>query len=268
VLILAPHPDDEVVACGIAATRARRDGALVSVIYLTTGVPPREQLWRWQRAGYRSRVAHRRDEAARAAALLKLEQRGCSDIPSRRLLHCLDAAVTSVGQAIVAVGATELWVTAFEGAHQDHDAANALAASFREHLPVWEFAAYNFARGRVVSNRFLDARGGAIEIELDRDEIALKRRALGLYASERGNLRHIRAGEEQYRPLPRHDYSVAPQGGTLFRERFHWVPFRHPRIDFTSSTEIYSLLGKWSAARAAPASRGAAGEVQHVSLSR
>ena len=80
MLILAPHPDDEVVACGIAATRARRDGALVSVIYLTTGVPPREQLWRWQRAGYRSRVAHRRDEAARAAALLQLEQRGCSDV--------------------------------------------------------------------------------------------------------------------------------------------------------------------------------------------
>ena len=268
MLILAPHPDDEVVACGIAATRARRDGALVSVIYLTTGVPPCEQLWRWQRAGYRSRVAHRRDEAARAAALLQLEQRGCSDIPSRRLLNCLDAAVTSVGQAIVAVGATELWVTAFEGAHQDHDAANALAASFCEHLPVWEFAAYNYAGGKVRTNRFFDARGGVVEIEADRDEVALKRRALALYASERGNLRHIRMLEEAYRPLPRHDYAAPPHAGTLFRERFHWAPFRHPRIDFTPSVEIYSLLGKWGGSGGAvPVSQGEPDEIQHVSLS-
>ncbi len=170
--------------------RARRDGALVSVTYLTTGVPPREQLWRWQRAGYRSRGAHQRDDAGAAAALQNYIAGAARALRwsfATRLLNCLDAAVTSVEQAIVAVGATELWVTAFEGAHQDHDAANALAASFREHLPVWEFAAYNFARGRVVSNRLLDARGGAIEIELDRDEIALPAPgALGLYASERG----------------------------------------------------------------------------------
>ena len=268
VLILAPHPDDEIVACGLAAMRARREGAAVSVVYLTTGVPPREQLWRWQRAGYAARVARRRGEAERAAALLQLGQTGHSDIPSRRLLHHLDAAAASVERAIGATAATELWVPAFEGAHQDHDVANALAASFRNRLPVWEFAAYNYAGGKVRSNRFLDARGGVVELKADRDEARLKRKALALYASERGNLRHIRVGEEQYRPLPRHDYGAPPHSGTLFRERFHWSPLRHPRIDFTPSAEIYSVLGEWSAARVEPASRGVNVEVQHVSLSR
>jgi LmbE family N-acetylglucosaminyl deacetylase len=247
-LILAPHPDDEIVACGLAALRARRAGAKVSVLYLTTGVPSRGQLWPWQRAGHAARVALRRGEAKRAATLFGLEAGMFLDIASRRLVGHLDEAEAAVDHALEAVAASELWVPAFEGAHQDHDAANAIAARFRDRVPVWEFAAYNFAAGRVQSNRFIDARGGVIEFTAGREERALKREALAIYASERGNLRHISVDEEAYRPLPRHDYAAPPHAGTLFRERFHWVPFRHPRIDFAPSAEIYAALGCWSAA--------------------
>jgi LmbE family N-acetylglucosaminyl deacetylase len=246
VLILAPHPDDEIVACGLAAWRVRREGARFSALYLTTGVPPPEEAWPWQRGSYPALVARRRKEAEAAAALLRLEPAGFLDIPSRRLRHHLDEAAGAIERAVAATGVDEIWVTAFEGAHQDHDAANALAAGFRDRLSVWEFAAYNCAGGRVRSNRFADARGGVIELSADRDETLLKRRALALYASERGNLRHIRAAEEAYRPLPRHDYAAPPHPGTLFRERFHWIPFRHPRVDFTPSAEIYADLGRWS----------------------
>jgi LmbE family N-acetylglucosaminyl deacetylase len=227
------------------------------VLYLTTGVP--EEAWQWRRAGYAARVARRRDEAIAAAALLRLDPAGFLDIPSRRLRHHLDAAAGAIERTLAATAAGELWVTAFEGAHQDHDTANALAARFRERLPVWEFAAYNYAGGRVRANRFADARGGVVELRADRDEVRLKRRALGLYASERANLRHVRVLEEAYRPLPPHDYAVPPHPGTLFRERFHWVPFRHPRIDFTPSAEIYADLGRWSARESldiAPAAEG------------
>jgi len=261
VLILAPHPDDEIVACGIAARRACSDGASVAVFYLTTGVPPSEVLRPWSRRRYADRIARRREEAVRAAALLALDRVGELDIPSRCLIHHLDQAATAIGDAIVTTEATELWVPAFEGAHQDHDAANALAARFRGLLPVWEFAAYNFAGGKVRSNRFWDARGGVIEVRATPEEIALKRRALALYASERGNLRHIAVREEAHRPLPQHDYAAPPHSGTLFRERFHWVPFRHPRIDFTPSADIYEVLGRWrrSAAPAVDVTHAAVG---------
>jgi len=268
IVVLAPHPDDEVVACGVAAMRAVRKGARVSVLYLTTGVPPCETLWFWQRRGYAAREQRRLDEAAGAASLLGLGSSGVLHIPSRRLLHHLDRAEVEIGRVLDGVGATELWVPAFEGAHQDHDAANALAARFRDRLPVLEFAAYNYAGGRAHSNRFPEGSAGVVELRASREEAELKRRALELYRSERGNLRHIRVGEEQYRLLPRHDYLRPPHPGALFRERFQWVPLRHPRIDFTPSAEIYSVLGEWSAARgAAPASVGATGEVQHVPLS-
>lgn len=245
ILILVPHPDDEIVACGAAARRARAEGAEVAVLYLTSGVPPRDVLWRWQRGGYAARIARRRDEALAVAKMLGVAPAGFLDIASRRLAAHLAVAAAAIDRTLAETRATELWVTAFEGAHQDHDAANALAAGFQGRLPVWEFAAYNLAGGRVRSNRFADARGGVVELRLGRDETALKRRMLALYASERGNLAHIRVDEEAYRPLPRHDYAAPPHAGKLFRERFHWVPLRHPRIDFTPSADVYAALGAW-----------------------
>src|SRR6266576_3356235 len=84
ILVLAPHPDDEIVACGIAARRARLAGARIFVLFLTTGIPEPEALWPWQRGGYAARVARRREEARTAAALIG-EPIGFLDYPSRRL---------------------------------------------------------------------------------------------------------------------------------------------------------------------------------------
>jgi len=241
VLILAPHPDDEIVACGIAARRARAVGTPVFVLYLTTGVP--------QRRGYDARVWRRRQEAIAAATLLGLEPVGFRGAPARCLRHDLDAACRDIDGALRSSGAGELWVTAFEGGHQDHDSANALAAAFADRLPVFEFAAYNFAGGRVRANRFADDRGGESTIAATPREAALKRQALVLYASERGNLGHVDAAHEACRKLPAHEYGAPPHAGRLFRERFTWVPFRHPRIDWVPSAQIYRDIGAWASAR-------------------
>jgi len=238
ILILAPHPDDELVACGIAARRAREAGARVFVLYLTTGVPEPAALWVWQRRHYRAQVGRRREEAEIASDLIGLETVGFRDTPSRQLRGDLDSATADVDAAIAASGAEALWVPAFEGGHQDHDAANALAAGFCRRLPVWEFAAYNFAGGQVRANRFPALLGGEVVIEASEAEARQKRQALACYRSERGNLRHVGVARETARRLPAHDYAAPPHAGRLFRERFHWVPFRHPRVDFAASAEI------------------------------
>ena len=253
ILVLAPHPDDEIVVCGIAASRARAVGARVFVLYLTTGVPAPEVLWPWQRAGHAARVSRRRAEAHAAAALLGLEPVRFHDYPSRQLRHHLDAAAAEVGRALAECAADALWVTAFEGAHQDHDAANAVASKFRDRVPVCEFAAYNFAGGHVRSNQFPDRRDGDVTIKLSAEEAALKKKALACYASEQANLRHIGVARESWRPLPHYDYGAPPHVGRLFRERFHWVPFRHPRIDFDRSATICAKIGGWISARDAHA---------------
>jgi len=248
ILILAPHPDDETVACGIAAMRTRAAGSRIFVLYLTTGVPEAGALWPWQRLGHLARVRRRREEAQLAAAALGLAPAGFRDTPSRQLRLDLDRAVPEIAAAIATCSAEALWVPAFEGGHQDHDAANALAASFVGRLPVWEFAAYNFSGARVHSNRFAIERGGEMAIEATAAEAQQKRAALACYASERGNLGYIGVEREACRPLAAHDYGAPPHPGRLFRERFHWVPFRHPRIDFAPSAEVYRDIGSWASA--------------------
>jgi len=249
ILILAPHPDDEVVACGIAAMRAiAASGAHVFVFYLTTGVVQRDALWPWRRPSHGARLLRRQAEAQQAAALLGLEPVGVLNVASRHLRYHLDAAFGAVAEAIATSGADEVWVPAFEGGHQDHDAANALAARVVDRVPVYEFAAYNFADSCAGANRFVRLNGSETAFVATPDEAQRKRRALECYASERGNLRHIGVTAEAARPLPAYDYGAPPHEGRLFRERFHWVPIRHPRVDFSPSSAVYRDIGAWASA--------------------
>jgi LmbE family N-acetylglucosaminyl deacetylase len=250
VLILAPHPDDEIVACGIAAMRARAAGSRVFVLYLTTGVPDPAPFWPWRRH-YAAAVQRRRAEAVEAAAVLGLETAAFRTAPARRLRFDLDRAADDVVTEVNRCRADAIWVCAFEGAHQDHDAANALAAMSSGARPVWEFAAYNFAGRRVRSNRFADPRGGEGTIDGTAEEIRRKQAALARYRSERGNLGHVGASSEEFRPLQSRDYGAPPHSGRLFRERFHWVPFRHPRVDFDPSRDVYRDIAAWASARQA-----------------
>jgi LmbE family N-acetylglucosaminyl deacetylase len=249
VLILAPHPDDEIAACAIATRSARAAGARVFVLHLTTGVPPAASLWRWERAAYMERVWRRQEEALAAARLLGIEIVGFRETAARRLRFDLDAASSDIAATIARCRADAVWVPAFEGAHQDHDAANALAACAAGSVPVWEFAEYNYAGGRVRSNRFASERGGEVMIAATPAEAELKQAALACYESERRNLSHIVADREACRPLQPYDYGKRPHPGRLFRERFHWVPFRHPGVDFDASADVYRDLEEWISAR-------------------
>jgi len=252
ILLLAPHPDDEVVGAAVAAKRAIAGGAEVFVLYLTTGVPPAPALWPWQRPGHGARVSRRREEARQAAGLMALKPAGFLDWPSRSLKSHLAEAEAAIARALAEHRIEALWAPAWEGAHQDHDAANFLAARFAGALPVLEFAEYNYAGGRVRSGEFRPGGEAAGILELTAEEMAWKRRLLACYASERGNLAHIRVATEAFRPLAGHDYAASPHPGTLFWERFHWVPFRHPRIDFTRAAVLRAALAAYARANPVP----------------
>ena len=70
ILVLVPHPDDEIVGAAAAIMRARARGARVLLANLTDGVPSRETLWPWRRKHHARLVATRRAEAEEAARLL------------------------------------------------------------------------------------------------------------------------------------------------------------------------------------------------------
>jgi len=242
VLVLIPHPDDEVVGCAAAIRRAIAAGTAVFGLYLTTGVPPRQALWPWQRRTYERRVTRRRAEAGAVAAALCITPAGFADRPCRTLKDHLAEALAEIEAALVDWRVDTVWVPAWEGAHQDHDVTNFLAAQLVGRVPVLEFAEYNFAGGVPRSHRFPHATGAETVLPLTGDEAVAKRALLALYRSERGNLAHVGTERESLRPLPRHDYAAPPHDGALFCERFHWVPFRHPRIDFEPAQRVRAVL--------------------------
>ena len=242
ILILAPHPDDEVVGCGAAIARAQSQGAEILVSFLTTGVPGRDVLWPWHRPRHAEYVARRRAEAEAAARFLGVKIAGFQDVPTRQLRFHIRETHAVIERTIADQDVDTIWVPAFEGGHQDHDTANFISAMLASSVEVWEFAEYNFTGGKVQSQRFVETSGDELVLDLSAEESDRKRAALNLYPSERGNLAYVEAGRECFRPLSSYDYGRPPHSGTLFYQRFQWVPFRHPRIDFTQPEEVSATL--------------------------
>ncbi|OAN49259.1 hypothetical protein A6A04_03855 [Paramagnetospirillum marisnigri] len=246
ILVLAPHPDDEVVGFSALIGRARVRGSRVAILTLTDGIPAAEVLWPWQRRGREERAERRQAEAAEAARLLDVDSLGILDIPSRRLKDKFQEARQAVAEVIERLRPDALWVPAYEGGHQDHDVASLLAAGFRSRLAVFEAPLYNFAHGRVNSQSFIDPDEDYTQsiLVLTAAEREAKRRQLAAYASEAGNLDYVETEREGLRRQPSHDYSRPPHPGRCFYQRFQWVPFPHPRIDSITPEELCRAMGQ------------------------
>jgi len=247
ILLLAPHPDDEVVGAAAAIGRARAAGGEVHVAFLSNGVPDPALLWPWRRSGHARWVARRRAESEAAAKLLGYAIALFQEIPTRSLKSVLAGTRARLADLIARRQIDMVWAPAYEGGHQDHDVANFIAASLQDKAPVWEFAEYNNAGGRTRSQEFPAATGAETALHLDQREVATKRAALQLYPSERGNLAHIAAAREAFRPVAAYDYAQPPHPGTLFYQRYQWVWPRHPRVDYTKAQEVCAAIAAYRA---------------------
>jgi len=128
LVVVAPHPDDEVLACGgLVACHAARGGE-VSVLAVTEGDASHDDCAEWSRAAL---AAVRRRESAAGLALLT----GPGGRPSQRLSLALpDGAVAAHAGHLLATLQTRLRsddvvVTTWErDGHPDHDATAAVTA--------------------------------------------------------------------------------------------------------------------------------------------
>ena len=242
ILLLVPHPDDEIVGFCAAIGRARAAGAEVFALYLTHGCLARETMWPWQRGGYEAMIARRRAEAERVAAFLCLTPVGWNSRPARHLWRALPEVLAECRAAIAAHAIDQVWLPAYEGGNPDHDGLNAVGQILRQQVEVLEFAEYHFAGGRVHSQSFVAPNGSETILTLTPAEQQTKCAALALYESERMNLNYVATAQESFRPLAPYDYSDSPHAGTLWYARFQWVPFRHPRVDFTNPSEVAEAI--------------------------
>jgi len=80
-LVIAAHPDDEVLGCGGALARWTDEGSTVNVVFLADGVGGRKET----RQSYESESACRREAARSACSMLGTEPPAFCDLPDNRL---------------------------------------------------------------------------------------------------------------------------------------------------------------------------------------
>lgn len=242
ILFLIPHPDDEIVAATGYIKKAQRSGSKINALYLTTGCVAQDVLWPWKRRYYNNFVNRRRKEGEEVAARLNLTPLAWSPRPARSLWQNLSAIYREIAEAFTLNAIDQIWVPAFEGGNADHDVVNALSSLFRGRCSILEFAEYNYAKGHAQTHTFLHANGNEDVLKLSPPEQNLKKELLSIYQSEKVNLRYIQLQQECCRPLATYHYEKPPHPGTLWYERFQWVPFKHPGVDFTQGPEVARSL--------------------------
>jgi hypothetical protein len=241
VLLLIPHPDDELVGCAAAIGRLRKQGGQVYGFYLTTGVPATASAWFRRSEKYQRAVKRRWDEAQSVASALGLDIVGRQLVPSRELKGEISQSIASVREQVTALAIDRVWVPAYEGGHQDHDTANFIGSCLNSGQLLWEFSEYHFARRSVQNNTFIECDGREVNLSLDSEERARKRALLLEYNSEQKNLGYVGILQESFRPLVNYDYARPPHTGQMFYQRFQWVPY-HPRIDYCRPEDVCHAL--------------------------
>jgi LmbE family N-acetylglucosaminyl deacetylase len=224
-LIVAAHPDDEVI--GAAALLSRLH--CVDVLYVTDGAPRNGRF-----PGFTNRLEYAATRRRESAAVLEI----LGNKSTGRWLGIPDQEVTTLiadfAQQLVEILVNyQIVVThAYEGGHPDHDAtALSVQAACRlierkgDSVPnLLEMTGSHRYGGRVVRGIFIphwDA-GPVAELRLTRTELDLKRRMFACYATQQKVLKKFSPDVERFRSAPRYDFLIAPHRGPLLYDGFGW----------------------------------------------
>ncbi|MGG5807705.1 PIG-L deacetylase family protein [Falsiroseomonas sp. CW058] len=231
VLVLAAHPDDEVIGLGGQLPRLRR----LHLLHVTDGAPRDGGDAAAHGFATVADYAAARGRELSAALALAGQDPGCAaglGIADQQAALQLPRLVDAVAAALRALRPAILVTHPHEGGHPDHD-ATALAAQeacrrlAREGLPVparLEMTSYHAAPGGIAVGRFLPAPGcPPVALRLDDHARDLKARMLGCFATQRRTLAQFPVTpEELLRAAPAYDFTRPPHPGPLFYETFPW----------------------------------------------
>jgi len=192
LLLIAPHPDDEALACSVILQKALRAGAAIRVVYMTDGDnnpwPQRalERRWtlslsdrqRWGNLRRAEALAALRalDFAVSDVRFLGLPDQGLTDL----LLRACDTTVTRITQAVDDWSPTDILAPSLFDIHPDHNAvAVMMRLIFADFLPAGVLHWNYLVHGR--SPAFFD---NAVELSSSESEIARKREAIRCHQTQ------------------------------------------------------------------------------------
>jgi len=182
-LIVAPHPDDELLGCGGLVAAARRPDA-VEVLVLTDGArsPPAA-------AGDPGLPAMRRQETLRALSALGVSGRYVSfaELPDGGLSEEAARLDRELYEAATRTSATDVFVPFRFDRHPDHRATHAAGERLarRAGVRLWEYFVYPFWRLLPRGDVRAHLRPGTLyALEREAETRTAQRAALDLYRSQ------------------------------------------------------------------------------------
>src|SRR5260370_15401353 len=252
-MLIAPHPDDEALACNVILQQAVRAGAAIRIVYVTDGDdnpwPQRALERRWSLgASDRKRWGKlRRAEALAALRVLDippadvqflgLPDQGLTDL----LLHDCDRPLTRITRVIDDWSPTDILAPSLFEIHPDHNAAAVMMRLIFADFLVPQISQWNYlVHGR--SPAFFDR---AAELSSSELETAKKRKAIRCHQTQikLSRRRFLRYAARPERFLRVERESAARRDGAVYsvsraREnldvdlRFSADPFRMQRTKF------------------------------------
>ena len=228
-LIVAPHPDDEVLGAGIWIQRHLR--RQVHIVHVTDGSP--RDLKDATRLGFSNRqeyAAARRRELFEALKLVGISPYQCAEcgVADQEAFLNLPEIVDRLDSLFGELRPHRILSPAYEGGHPDHDAAAFAVAMLRSRRPGFEhleFPLYHSDNnGQMVTGQFLGGADFARQqvLALTPRERDLKSAMLACFRTQQEILSRFGVEIERFRSAPAYDFTLPPHSGPLLYERWGW----------------------------------------------
>jgi LmbE family N-acetylglucosaminyl deacetylase len=229
-LILAAHPDDEII--GASAILGRVPGCTVA--FLTDGAPHDSRLRSPHVNGSREHYARvRAQEAADALTLAGVREAGIVWLggTDQQAIYHWNLLLRSLISVLRRFKPEVVIIHPYEGGHPDHDAA-ALITYLATHsvggatLPVLEMTSYHASSGCLRFGEFCSQseakHDDVLTIRLTAEERERKCCMLNCYRSQAEVLAAVPLELERFRLAPAYDFTGPPHGGQLWYEMLGW----------------------------------------------
>lgn len=230
-LVIAAHPDDEVIGAGALLSHLPRAG----VVTITDGAPKTGSGARI--AGFRNSSEYakaRRREAREALALLDRDLAPCINLKlsDQQSIYGLQRLVSKLLRFLTRARYDYVITHPYEGGHPDHDAAAFAVQAACTLLWRWglnaptrvEMTSYHAKDDQLAYGDFLphpDA-GPTVSFLLDKEEKHLKQKMFRCHQTQARVLSAFPLDAERFRLAPDYDFRLPPHDGALVYERYNW----------------------------------------------